>query len=112
MFKKGLAGVFMLLLSNIAFADECASWGCISTIYEIIITGDDAIRIGTPLDESAANCTAPSGQFFTLNPQAPNAEQIYSAVLSAYISNKKIQLRIKEGSADCELSYVRFKADF
>ncbi len=64
------------------------------------------IYVGTNGDETKANCTAVSGVYFTLNPSSANAKEMYSSMLAAFMSEKKVRLRIKEGDAQCELQYV------
>jgi hypothetical protein len=107
--KKVLIIITILTLSLPVFAvDQCASWGCTSTISTLYTNADGRIYIGTPLDEKLANCSAVSGVYFSINPDSANAKEMYSSVLAAYMSNKKIQLRVKEGNAHCDLAYVRF----
>lgn len=110
---KFLVGLALIVGSSSVFAaDECTTWGCISSISELYVNAEGSIIVGTPLDEKLANCTPVSGVFFTLNPSAGNAKEIYSALLAAYMSDKKVQLRIVEGSDQCELSYVRLNSNF
>ena len=97
---------FFIVISLPALSDECSSWGCISTISVLYTNTDGAIYIGTPLDETLANCTAVSGVFFTLNPLSGNAKEVYASLLAAYMSGKKMTLRVKEESPTCELAYV------
>jgi hypothetical protein len=97
----------LTLLSFSAASNQCASWGCLATIETLYTTVDGDIYIGTPSDEKLAKCTPVSGVYFTLNPASGNAKEVYSSILTAYMANKKIQLRIKEGSSNCELAYVK-----
>jgi hypothetical protein len=97
----------MLLFSLSAFGQECTTWGCTSVISDLYTNADGIIYVGTNGDEKKANCTAVSDVYFTLNPSSGNAKEVYSSMLAAFMSGKKIQLRIKEGHAKCELSYVR-----
>ena len=110
---KRLVGILVFLLSPVVLiADECKSWGCISTLSEVYVTALSDIRIATPLDETLANCAPVSDKYFTIKQGAPNYEAMYSTVLAAYMADKKIQLRVKEGSSDCELSYIRLYTGF
>lgn len=104
--------IFFISPLKVYASDRCTTWGCISTISELSINADGLIYVGTPLDEKLANCTAISGVYFTINPLSQNSKEMYSSVLAAYMSNKKIQLRVKEGHAQCELAYVRLSAGF
>lgn len=112
LFLKAICGLLILGTSTIASANQCAAWGCISTIEDLYTNADSYIYIGTPLDEKIRNCTPVSGVYFSLDPTSGNAKEIYSSLLAAFTTGKKIQLRIKEGSAHCELSYVRLNSSY
>lgn len=109
---RSLMVVALLLSEAVYAADQCTSWGCRSKVSVIYTRADGDILIGTPLNEKLANCTPVSGVYFTLKPDAQNAREVYSSVLSAYMSGKKIQLRIKEGTSGCEISYVVLNSSF
>ncbi|EGU57979.1 hypothetical protein VINI7043_12466 [Vibrio nigripulchritudo ATCC 27043] len=97
----------LCLFSVSTFGQECTTWGCTSVISDLYTNADGAIYVGTYGDEKKANCTAVSGVYFTLDSSSSNAKEVYSSMLAAFMSGKKIQLRIKEGHAKCELAYVR-----
>ena len=103
--------IYLLLITLIlpftANADQCASWGCTSTIDELYTTANGDVYIRTPLDETQANCTVHTGSHFVLSADSQNFKEIYSSLLAAYVSNSTIQLRIVEGSSNCRISYVR-----
>lgn len=107
--------VFLLIIgfnSNInAETNICSSSGCISKIEVFYVISSGKLYIGTPLDEKLANCTPVSGVYFTLS-QTSTSEMIFSTLLSAYMSNSTVQLRIKEGSDNCEISYVTLRKNF
>ncbi|MFY2509447.1 hypothetical protein ACN3E9_14505 [Vibrio pectenicida] len=107
--KLKLLPFMLIFFSTFSFSDECTTWGCIATIETLYTNADGDIYIGTPLDERKANCQPIADVFFTLNPNASNATQVYSSLLSAYMAGIKIQLRVKEGNPKCELSYVKLK---
>ncbi|KLN65646.1 MULTISPECIES: hypothetical protein [Vibrio] len=100
----------MAFWSSFTIADECASWGCISKIEQLYVSTSGDIYVSTPFNEKLANCTPVSDVYFTLNPSSSNASQVYSALLSAYMSDKRIQMRVVEGHPRCELEYVLLNA--
>ena len=112
LFLKAICALLILSVSTIASANQCTTWGCISTIEDLYTNADGYIYIGTPLDEKIANCTPVSGVYFSLNTASGNAKEIYSSLLTAFTTGKKIQLRIKEGSSNCEISYVRLNSSY
>jgi len=100
-------------MSQFSFAEDgCKSWGCVSTVSEITTKRNGYIFVATPLDENLANCAPYAGKYFSINPDFKNSREMYSSLLSAYMSSKKIQLRVVEGSQNCELSYVRLSTAF
>lgn len=110
--KKFLATVFLILSQSVLAADRCESWGCISTVSELYTNHAGMVYVGTPLDETKANCTAHADVYFSLNPDDRNFKEMYSSILAAYMSGSKIQLRVKTGTSKCELSYVRLNTAF
>jgi len=58
-----------------------------------------------------ASCTPVSGVYFSLDTEMSNSKEIYSALLAAYMADKKILLRIIEGSNDCTIAYVKLDAN-
>ena len=104
--KKFIAILGLFISVSVIAAEQCTSWGCVSTISKLYTTTDGPVYIGTPLNEKLANCTPVSGVYFTLNTSSKNAKEIYSSLLAAFMSGKRIALRIKEGSSNCELAYV------
>ncbi|MCW8876193.1 MAG: hypothetical protein OQK51_03965 [Kangiellaceae bacterium] len=101
-----------ILLSASASAFECQPYGCVSTISDLYTNANGYIYVATPDDETKANCTVYPGNYFVLKPESQNADKIYSSLLAAYVSQKKVQLRVVEGSPVCELAYVRMHVDF
>ena len=111
--RKILFILFLLVTANSSFAeDRCTTWGCVSPIETLYTNASGVIYVGTPFAEINANCTPVSDVYFTLNPDRPNAKEVYTSLLGAYLANKKIQLRIVEGSEGCQLAYVRLDATF
>ena len=107
-----VVAVSLMAISGVSYADECTTWGCISTVDSLYTNANGQIYVSTPLDETKADCTVYAGGYFVLNPNAQNKKEIYATLLAAYMAGRKVQLRIVEGSPDCELSYVRLKTSF
>jgi len=110
--KYFIAALIMFLSITASAEDKCTTWGCISTLNELYTKSSGVVYIATPLDETKANCTPHSGVYFTLRPEVSGYKEIYSSLLAAYMSDKKIQLRITEGTIGCEINYVRFAKGF
>jgi len=101
--------IFTLLFfvtSNAIAADQCTTWGCISSIKTLKLNSAGTIHIDVPLDKSTVNCTLSGNAYFTVSKTAPFYKEVYATLLSAYLTKSKIQLRVVEGSSNCEISYV------
>lgn len=71
--KKYLLSIMLWCVSGYALSEDlCTSSGCISVISTLYTTVDGMIYIGTPGDETKANCTPVSNTFFTLNTDGNN----------------------------------------
>ena len=99
-----ILGIFAT--THVLAADQCQSWGCITTISKLYTTANGPIYVSTPLDEKLANCTPVSDVYFTLDTSSKNVKEVYATLLAAYMAQKEVRLRIIEGSANCELKYV------
>jgi hypothetical protein len=100
-----LALVASLPLATTAFA-ECSSAGCYDVlIEELYPTAEGGVWIKTTGDETLANCTANSNVFLRLNMSA-GYKDIYSTLLAAMLAEKRVSLRIVEGSNPCAVAYV------
>lgn len=104
---KYILACLSILISTAVFADNCSTWGCVSTVEDLYTNANGYVYVSTPLDETKANCTVYPGNYFVLNPAAQNFKEVYASLLAAFMSDKKIQIRIVEGSPRCEISYVR-----
>ena len=94
-----------LPLAAAAFA-ECSSAGCYDVyIEELYPTADGGVWIKTTGDETLANCTANSNVFLRLNVSA-GYKDIYSTLLAAMLAEKRVSLRVVEGSNPCAVAYV------
>jgi len=104
-FHRVLALVVALSLATTAFA-ECWSAGCYEVlIEELYPTAEGGVWIKTTGDETLANCTANSNVFLRLN-ASPGYKDIYSTLLAAMLAEKRVSLRVVEGSNPCTVSYV------
>jgi len=109
---KLIITTFLLSVSSSSFGagSYCDTWGCIGTITTLYTTTGGKTYVGMDADEKLANCAPESNVYFTLKNDAD--DRVYSSLLSSYVSGKKIQLRVSEGSVGCIISYVRLDASY
>lgn len=85
---------------------ECIPQGCYEVyVEELYPEAQGGAWIKTSGNELLANCTPQSNVFLRLN-AGPGFDAIYAALLAAQLSEKKVSLRIAEGSNPCSVSYV------
>lgn len=104
MFKK--FGLLMVFVISLFAAESCNSIRCVAKIEKLYVRTSGNISVGTTQDETLANCTPKSGVYFTLDMSVPNAEILYSTLLSAHLSNKVVNIRISENTDGCKIAYV------
>ena len=95
----------LLCIASAAYA-ECSASGCwgvyVEELYPVAAGG---AWIKTSGNETLANCTADSNVYLRLN-DSPGFQAIYATLLAAQLSDKKVNIRIAEGSAPCSVAYV------
>ncbi|MDF2466716.1 MAG: hypothetical protein K0Q43_4951 [Ramlibacter sp.] len=105
LFHRAVAVLTSLPLATAAFA-ECSAAGCYGVyIEELYATAEGGVWIKTTGDETLANCTANSNVFLRLNATA-GYKDIYSTLLAAMLAEKRVSLRVVEGSNPCAVAYV------
>ncbi|PCK05171.1 MAG: hypothetical protein COA42_18530 [Alteromonadaceae bacterium] len=104
--SKFLIGFICCLYSSLSFSD-CQPHACVDEYIEKIYTNTNGtVYIATSGDETKLNCTPESGIYLTLLLSEPAGEAIYSTLLAAQIANKKMLLRVNEGTSGCKVAYV------
>ena len=96
------------LFSSSVFA-ACDSISCNGEIERIYATGNNDGRVLImPKDdpEGVVDCSPAEGRNFTLKSDHPLFSEIYSMALSSLMAGKPVRMRIIQGTAGCELSYM------
>jgi len=105
--KKILLSAFALgTLSTAVYAD-CGSTGCYNVnVEKLYVAGNGNIYIGTDGDESLLDCTSPGNTLVTIINSHPGKNAIYSLLLTAKTTNKKVAIRTQNGSGNCQVEYA------
>jgi hypothetical protein len=104
--------ILLMIISIFANAEYCAKLNCITKIEKIYTEADGNVYIGTTRDEKLANCSPVAGVYFTLDTSSKNSDLTYSTLLSAFLSNKMVNIRIVEGSQGCKISYIVLDSNY
>jgi hypothetical protein len=99
------AASVLLAIAPAAFP-ECSASGCWNVyIEELYPEANGGAWIKTSGTETLANCTVDSNIYLRLNPSA-GFKEIYATLLAAQLADKRVSLRIVEGSSPCYVTYV------
>jgi hypothetical protein len=98
-------------VSRTAAADPCSGNFCKNTTISRLYPGGDVndprvFIMPKDAGQQFLNCTPVSGVYVTLKVTHPLFAESYAALLDATTNNKKVWLRVKDGSPDCELAYI------
>jgi hypothetical protein len=97
--------IALICIAPAASAD-CVASGCFEVyVEELYPEAQGGAWIRTSGNEMLANCTADSGIYLRLNATA-GFKEIYATLLAAQLSDRKVSIRINEGTAPCSVSYV------
>lgn len=64
------------------------------------------IYIAMDQDFSQLDCVLVSGRYVTLPPSHAQFKEIYATLLAGMLMNRKVAIRIQEGSAGCSVIYM------
>jgi hypothetical protein len=110
MFGRGRRGPAVFAAAALAFAAvafaECYPGGCAEVYVDELYPDSGGAWVQTSGNETLASCTVDSNVFLRLN-GGPGFDAIYATLLAAQISEKKVGIRIIEGSNPCAIAYVR-----
>lgn len=94
---------------------ECTLNGCIASgsdpIKNIYLTAisDGQVYIEAPSGRENLDCTLAEGRFLMLRSTHPLFKEIYATLLAGVMADKTLWLRIKNGSAKCEINYIQLR---
>ena len=106
--KKILVGLSIIAGLTVSSQAFCDQYGCRQAkITKVYITSDKNVYIGTDGDETQANCSSVSNIYFTIpDVTSEKGKVMFSAILTAQTTNKKIELRTVDGSDGCQIGYI------
>jgi len=105
--KKLLASLFTIsALSTGAYA-ECSAGACSDvTVDFILVLGSGTISVGTSGTETGLTCTASGGKYLTIATDVEGKPAMYSALLTAQTTKKKLSIRLNDTTDACNIVYV------
>ena len=85
----------------------CSAIGCTALVKNMIAFGTGTVEVFMDADQSSLNCTLQSDGSMILYSTDAGVDRIYSTLLSAQLTDKKVFVRIIDGSAPCHINYAR-----
>jgi len=109
--KKLLVSVMTAgVLSTGAYAAGCNAGACSDvTVDFLLILKNGTITVGTSGTETGLTCNASGGKYLAIAANDPGKNAMYSALLTAQTTKKKISLRLNDTATTCKIAYVMSK---
>jgi len=97
------------VLSTSTYAN-CSGGACSDvTIDFILVLNSGTITVGTSGTEEGLTCTAAGGKYLAIDSAAVGKNAMYSALLTAQTTKKKLSIRLNDTADPCTISYVMSK---
>lgn len=105
--KKVLISVLAIGMISSNLYGACTAKSCANVkITKVNATFGGTIYIATDGSESALNCTSPGNAYVSVGATDAGKNALYSMMLTAQTTGKKVNIRIQEGSAGCRILYA------
>ena len=111
--KKVLTTILAIGTISTATYAGCTASGCSNvTVDKLYMTATGTLYVGTSGDEKALNCAGGAGNggvanvYVSLKEGDVGKNAMYSLLLTAKTTGKKVKIRIVEGSSDCKVMYI------
>jgi hypothetical protein len=106
-----LLGAFVATYAPATLAD-CSGVMCTSVLVEAInaeaaeLAATHDVWIQTTGLETGLSCTPDSGVWMKLRMEKAGSKEVYAMLLSAFMTDKPINIRVVQGSTDCWIAYA------
>jgi len=87
---------------------KAASLACAGEIDKIYLHPNGSIKVPPPVGSNLSDmsCSLSEGVYLTIKRNHPHFKEMYSMLLTAHASSKKMYLRYVKDSPDCEVLYT------
>ena len=105
--KKILMSVLALSVSTVVANAGCSGTSCSNVkIEKLYMTAGGTLYVGTDGTESALNCASPAGKYVSLAEGDVGKNAMYSLLLTAMTTNKKVSIKVVPNSETCKVQYL------
>ncbi len=104
--KTLLFGFLCSMLPAFVYA-ECVPHICQDVhVQRLYPNTTGLIYVATTGDETKLDCSPVSGEYLSFNLSEPAGDVFYSTLLAAQIADRKVSIRIANGSDGCNVQYI------
>lgn len=99
----------MTLMPMLSHGAACSTIVCRAQIVSFYFNGGSVfVELGiSEAHKSEINCTLVENKYFTLTQGNSSFREIYAALLSADARDVEVELRIVEGSTNCQVGWAK-----
>lgn len=102
--KKIIMSVLALGVLNTSLFADCSGAACTQVdITRLYMTDYGTIFVGTSGTESSLNCSANGGSYLSIRNADIGKNALFSLLLTAQTTKKKIDIGLEDGSPDCHI---------
>ena len=85
---------------------DCNATSCTAIFVDRLYVDDSGlIYIHTSGSEANLTCNAPNN-YLAISPTNAGKKDMMAMLLSSQVSNKKVNIRLKDGVTNCEVAYI------
>ena len=101
-----IIATLLTLLATNSYAD-CNGGACSDIkVQNLYAMSNGTITVETTGNELNLNCTSSGNGYVTVAPTDPGKNAIYSMLLTAQTTQKKVYIRVVDNSNQCRINYV------
>lgn len=92
-----------------AWANTCSGHTCTAELHELYVHATNGkTYVGTKANESSlTECTPEAGKHLVLQQSDPGADAIYKTLLTAFLSQQTVVIRVVNSNGACKIGYVK-----
>ena len=106
MINKLNIGPILTMFSAAVYSD-CIPHMCQDVYVQRLYTNTNGlVYVATSGDETNLDCNAVQSEYLSFNLSDPAGDAFYSTLLASQISERKVSIRIKNGSEGCKFAYI------
>lgn len=105
--KNVLMSIVALGAMSTSLYASCTTGSCSGKVERIYMTANGTMYVKVEGNAGTLNCTAPGGVYMSLKEGDAGKNSMYSLLLTAQTTGKRVTVRIEEGSSDCRVAFVK-----